>query len=72
MKYSVKLVVADLKIYELIKVELDFKTGRSTTELKKKKQGFEIEVKAKDAVALRAALNSITQLLKVYEKVEKI
>ena len=72
MRYLAKIRVEDPKIYELIKVELDFKTARSATTITKRTKGFDIDVKAEDAVALRAALNSITQLLKVYEKVEKI
>ena len=73
MRYSLKLVVDDPQIFDLIQSELkDLEKTRSTTKIKKTKKGLEIEVQARDAVALRASLNSITQLLKVHEKVEMI
>ena len=73
MKYSFKLKVEDPKVFDLIKVELDgLKSERSTTKLTQTEYGFDIEVEAKDAVALRASLNSIAQLLKIYEKVQEI
>ena len=73
MKYSFKLEVKDKKVFDLIKVELDgLKSDRSTTKLTQTEQGCEIEVEAKDAVALRASLNSIAQLLKIYEKVQEV
>ena len=73
MKYSLKLSIKHPKLYDLIKIELDdFKSDRSNTKLTKTKDGCEIKVEAKDAVALRASLNSITQLLKVYEKMQEI
>lgn len=70
MKYSVRLNVDDPKVYELIQVDMDFKTQRSTTKLKKTTLGCEIQIEARDATALRASLNSISQLLKVYEKLK--
>lgn len=45
---------------------------RANYELKKTKTGVEFKVTAKDSVALRAMLNSITKLLEVIEKAENI
>ena len=48
------------------------KTDRSNYTIKKYKDYVEFDIKAKDSVALRATLNSITKLLTVYEKIEKL
>ena len=48
------------------------KKERSNYTLKKIKGGVRFEIKAKDATALRATVNMITQLLAVYEKMSKI
>ncbi len=45
------------------------KTDRSDYTIKKYKDYIEFNIKAKDSVALRATLNSITKLLTVYEKI---
>ena len=45
------------------------KTDRSNYNIKKYKDYVEFDIKAKDSVALRATLNSITKLLSVYEKI---
>jgi tRNA threonylcarbamoyladenosine modification (KEOPS) complex Pcc1 subunit len=44
------------------------KKDRSGFELKKEKDCVKFIVEAKDSVALRATLNSITKLITVYEK----
>ena len=44
---------------------------RSIWTLEKLKDGVNIHVRASDAVALRATLNSIQQLLLIHEKVQK-
>ena len=73
MKYSLKLAIKDPKIFDLIKTEIkNLEKTRSKIAIKKTKNGFEIDLQARDAVALRASINSITQLLKVYEKVQTI
>jgi len=45
---------------------------RSNFSVKKAKGRVIFEVKARDAVAFRATVNMITQLLAVYEKMKKI
>ena len=49
--------------------EMDF--DRSCFTVEKKEGGVEFNIKAKDAVALRATLNSISQLLIVFEGAKK-
>lgn len=57
-------------LYKVIQPEIQ-KQLRSTIELKKDdKLTFTIE--AQDAVALRATLNSLTQMLSVFHKVKEI
>ncbi len=46
------------------------KTDRSDYTIKKYQDCVEFNINAKDSVALRATLNSITKLLTVYEKIE--
>jgi len=48
------------------------KKERSEYIIKKIKKGISFGIKARDATALRATVNTITQLLAVYEKMEKI
>lgn len=43
--------------------------SRSQYTIKKNKKSVEFKVKAKDAVALKTVLNSITKMLEVIEKV---
>jgi len=45
-------------------------TKRSHYEIKRLKDSIIFSIKAKDATALRATLNSITRLLSVYEQVK--
>jgi len=58
-------------LYKVILPELK-KWERSNFEMKKDKKELKLIVHAKDSVALRATLTSITQLLTVYEKVKEI
>ena len=58
-------------IYKVILPEVK-KWERSNFEMKKDKKELRFIIEAKDSVALRATLNSITQLLTVYEKVKEI
>ena len=59
------------KIYDCLKPEsMDFE--RSSFTIKKGDNNLIIEIKAVDAVAFRATINAVTQLLAVYEKAGKI
>ena len=58
------------KLYECLAAE-DTNFERSSFIVKKTKDGVEFDVKAKDAVALRATLNSIAQLLIIFEGARK-
>jgi len=71
MKYAADLTVNDNNPETLLKAFFseDSEGDRSSFELKKKEKGVLFKIKAKDAVALRARLNSIVKLLQVYEKV---
>lgn len=73
MKYSALLkVYGDSgKIAECFEPELN-KKNRAGIKLTKKENFVLFEIDAKDSVALRATLNSITKLLTVYEKIEKV
>ena len=73
MNYEVNIkVFGDSKtLYDCFKPEI-LKGDRADVELKKTKEGLLFEIKAKDSVALRAMLNSISKLLTVYEKMKKV
>ena len=60
------------KIIDCFNAEGEKKEDRSEISFEKKEDSVVFNVKAKDPVALRASLNSITKLLIVYEKIEKI
>jgi tRNA threonylcarbamoyladenosine modification (KEOPS) complex Pcc1 subunit len=60
------------KIYDHLLPETKGKRERSHFTLRKTDTEVIIEVKAKDAVAFRATMNSITQLLAVFQKVKRI
>ncbi len=69
MDYSAKLSVKGDpdKLYDcLISEEISF--DRSSFKIVKVVDGVEFNIKATDAVALRATFNSILQLLIIYEK----
>lgn len=66
-------ISTELDVYDAFRAELkDVKGDRSEYRIKKTGKGTEFEIKAKDSVALRAVLNSITKLLSVHEKMAKI
>lgn len=48
------------------------KADRSSFTIKKKSKSLIFDIKAKDSVALRATLNSITKLCTVYEKIHEL
>jgi tRNA threonylcarbamoyladenosine modification (KEOPS) complex Pcc1 subunit len=75
MIYSAKIRVCKNPaiIYKcFISESKSLKTDRSNYTIKKYKDYVEFDIKAKDSIALRATLNSITKLLTVYEKIEKL
>lgn len=52
--------------------EIEKKQNRSRLDIKKKDDHVIFNVEAEDSVAMRATLNSITKLLTVFEKTEKM
>jgi tRNA threonylcarbamoyladenosine modification (KEOPS) complex Pcc1 subunit len=72
------MIDAEIKIYEdidtvnkLFQPELkDNKTDRASYTIEKKKDYLIFKIKSKDAVALRAMLNTITKILEVHEKIK--
>jgi len=73
MEYTAKLVAKGdpEKLIQCMTPE-DTKFDRSSFTISKVKDGVEFDVVAKDAVALRATLNSISQLLIVFEGAAQI
>ena len=73
MNYEADIKVLDAPkiLYDCLKPEI-LDGDRAGIELKKIREGLLLKIKAKDSVALRAMLNSITKLLTVHEKTEKI
>ena len=73
MNYSVQINVQgnQKSLLECLSPE-GIKKERSHYLLKKIKNGVRFDIKAKDATALRATVNMITQLLAVYEKMSRI
>ncbi len=75
MKYSASIIVKGNpgNIYKCFFPEAKhLKSNRSDYKIEKNKEGVLFKISADDSVALRATLNSITKLLTVYEKLEKI
>ena len=73
MKLKAEIVVnndADL-LYKCFKPEMN-KWQRAKIEIKRNKDNLHFSIQAEDAVALRATLNSITGLLSVYEKTNRL
>ena len=73
MEYTAKIFAKGDpdKLFECISNE-EAKFDRSSFTINKVKDGVEFDIVAKDAVALRATLNSISQLLIVYEGAKSI
>lgn len=69
MKYSAKITVSGdaEKLYRCILPEAS-KRDRTSLRIEKKEGMVHIEIVSKDAVAFRAATNSITQMLTIFEK----
>jgi tRNA threonylcarbamoyladenosine modification (KEOPS) complex Pcc1 subunit len=70
-KAEIKVYGDPEKISKCFEPETNEK-NRANFSLKKEKDHVLFEINAKDSVALRATLNSITKLLTTYEKVENI
>jgi len=69
MKYHLSLTIDEDGAIELLEPELRrFEGGRSTIKLSKREGKGLVEITAEDATALRASMDSVAQLLKVYEK----
>ena len=51
--------------------EKEFSNERASYRVSKKKDLLEFDVEAKDSVALRSVLNTITKILTVYEKTKE-
>lgn len=72
MRYSLKLLIEDDKAIGLLEPEIErFRSDRSLIRLSRKDGKGLVEISADDATALRASIDSVTQLLKVYEKMRK-
>lgn len=72
MSYSAKLFAEGNaeKLYECI-ISEQTSYNRSSFSITKKENGLEFDITAKDAVALRATLNSISQMLIIFEGAKK-
>lgn len=55
------------QLFEALTPEKNNGNERCTVEIKKTKESIIIKLKAKDIVALRAFLTSITRLIQIYE-----
>ena len=70
MKYNLILTIDEPSVFELLGPDLQkADRARSTIRLSKKDNKVLVEIESEDAVALRASVDSIVQLLKVYEKI---
>ncbi len=65
------IIVQDDGLYECVKSEQK-DMPRSSLKIKKQKKNVVFDIKADDATALRATLNTVLKLLIVYEKSGKI
>lgn len=69
--YSAEIQIQDSKIYECL-VSESMVYDRSSLEIKDFKEYTLIIIKANDAVAFRASINAVTQLLTVFEKTKNL
>ncbi|MBI4438564.1 KEOPS complex Pcc1-like subunit [Candidatus Woesearchaeota archaeon] len=75
MEYLAQIKIrsdADLVYKTLLPDKKDLKADRSSYTIKKSDGEVLIDIKAADAVALRAAINAITKSLDVIEKISRI
>jgi len=59
------------KLYDYFQSEID-QRDRGSIDIKKNKDSLKFDIRAKDSVALRASLNSLTKLFTVYEKLKDL
>lgn len=52
--------------------EKKFQNDRAKYETKRTKNGLEFKIMAKDSVALRSVLNTITKIITVHEKTKEV
>ncbi len=71
IKVQVEITEDIDRIYECLITEAS-ERDRTSLEIKKTGKKLKLIAKAKDATALRATLNSISQLLLVYDKMRNI
>lgn len=69
MTLTATITYDDLRLYDVIHQEV-FKTERTGFDVKKEGSKVIMTVQASDVAAFRAAINSITQALTVYEKLK--
>ena len=77
MKYSAEIQVQDNlennieKLYKCLMPEIH-ERGRGSVDIEKKDKRLDINIHAKDSVALRAIMNSTTQMLTIFENIGRI
>ena len=72
MKYLANIAVDDAGAIELLRPEIErFKSPRSSIKISRKGGNTLVEFEAEDATALRASIDSVVQLLKVFEKMSE-
>jgi len=71
MSYKVNLDIRDKKLADCFMPEQQ-QGNRSSLKVTTTKDGLKLKIEAKDAVALRAELNSVMKLLVVNEKINKV
>ena len=74
MRCTASIIVCDgaKDLSKALELNDDAKNDRSSIAVRKDGDSLVIEIAAKDAVALRAAVNSMTKLLVVFDKAQKI
>lgn len=61
------------ELYKIFSVEdKDFGSDRASYDISLEKNVLTINVKAKDSVALRSVLNTVTKIITVYEKTSSV
>lgn len=73
MDYTAKIIIKE-DPENIQKCLLPEKTSRerSSVKIRKGKESLTVDIEAKDAVAFRAAMNTLTQTLAVYSKTKQI
>ncbi|MBI2548563.1 hypothetical protein HYW21_04395 [Candidatus Woesearchaeota archaeon] len=73
MIYTVALSILDAppELRDLLRIDHQ-KAERSEIKILQQKKGLLLRITAQDAVALRATMNTITQLLSVHEKLQRV